>query len=245
VEPLQSLLEAPPPDALEVPLNRTLEGLHGGPLGLRADCVYSNFVSSLDGVVALPGAGVPSGPALSGRSEGDRFLMGLLRACADCVLVGAQTFRDDSGHLWTPDYIYPPCADQFAALRSALGLPAQPRLVVLSASGSLDRSERAFEADPLILEGTRPMGEVLAELRARGWRRVLCEGGPLLIGELVRADLLDEAFITLSPVLAGRDQAWRPGMVGGVELLPERGVWGRLAGVRRQGSHLFLRYDLR
>jgi riboflavin biosynthesis pyrimidine reductase len=171
--------------------------------------------------------------------------MGLLRACADCVLVGAQTFREDSGHLWTPGYIYPPCAEGFAALRSALGLGADPRLVVLSASGSLDRSERAFAGDPLILQGERPIRAVLDELRSRGWRRVLCEGGPLLIGELVREGLLDEAFVTLSPVLAGRDEEWRPGMVGGVELLPERGVWARLAGVRAQGSHLFLRYDLR
>jgi riboflavin biosynthesis pyrimidine reductase len=245
LEALRSLFEAAPPDALEVPLGPGLEPLYGGPLALRADCVYSNFVSSLDGVVALPGAGVSSGPALSGRSEGDRFVMGLLRASADCVLVGAQTFRDDSGHLWTPGYIYPPCAEHFAALRAALGLPSDPRLVVLSESGSLDRSGRAFAADPLILEGKRPLGEVLAELRSRGWRRVLCEGGPVVIGGLVREGLLDEAFITLSPVLAGRDQGWRPGMVGGVELLPERGVWGRLAGVRRQGSHLFLRYDLR
>ena len=245
MEPLQSLFEAAPPDALQVPLSEPLERMYGGPLALRGECVYSNFVSSLDGVVALPGAGVSSGPALSGRSEGDRFLMGLLRACADCVLVGAQTFREDSGHLWTPSYIYPPCADHFAGLRSTLGLAPEPRLVVLSASGSLDRSERAFAADPLILEGARPIAEVLAELRARGWRRVLCEGGPQVIGELVREGLLDEAFITLSPVLAGRDQGWRPGMVGGVELLPERGVWGRLAGVRRQGSHVFLRYDLR
>jgi riboflavin biosynthesis pyrimidine reductase len=245
VEPLQSLLESAPSDALQVPLSGALEGIYGGPLALRADCVYSNFVSSLDGVVALPGSGVSSGPALSGRSEGDRFVMGLLRACADCVLIGAQTFRDDSGHLWTPGYIYPPGADQFAALRSALGLAPEPRLVVLSASDSLDRPQRAFASDPLILEGARPIGEVLAELRSRGWRRVLCEGGPQVIGQLAREALLDEAFLTLSPVLAGRDQGWRPGMVGGVELLPERGVWGRLAGVRRQGSHLFLRYDLR
>ncbi len=245
MEALRSLFEAAPPDALEVPLGPALDQLYGGPLALGGECVYSNFVSSLDGVVALPGAGVSSGPALSGRSEGDRFVMGLLRACADCVLVGAQTFRDDSGHLWTPGYIYPPCAEPFAALRSALGLPPDPKLVVLSESGSLDRAERAFAADPLILEGVRPIAEVLAELRSRGWRRVLCEGGPQVIGQLVREARLDEAFITLSPVLAGRDQAWRPGMVGGVELLPERGVWGRLAGVRRQGSHLFLRYDLR
>jgi len=33
-------------------------------------------------------------------------------------------------------------------------------------------------------------------------------------------------------------------MVSGIQLLPERGAWGRLAQVRRHGDHLFLRYDL-
>ena len=240
MEALQSLFEAPPPDASELPLGQQLRDLYGGALALRPDCVYSNFVSSLDGVVAMKGAS--SGPAISGRSEGDRFLMGLLRACADCVLVGAQTFRDDAGHLWTPGYIYPPAAGEFGALRSALKLPETPQLVVLSQSGDVDRSQ---PARPLVLEGERPLGSVLEELRARGWRRVLCEGGPRVIGELLRQSLLDDMFLTLSPVLAGRDREWRPGMVGGVELLPERGAWGRLASARRQRSHLFLRYDLR
>jgi riboflavin biosynthesis pyrimidine reductase len=240
VEALQSLFEAPPPHALEVPLGARLRELYGGGLALREACVYSNFVSSLDGVVAMKGAS--SGPAISGRSEGDRFLMGLLRACADCVLIGAQTFRDDAGHLWTPGYIYNPGAADFAELRASLQLPEAPQLVVLSQSGDVDRTQ---PAQPLVLEGERSVGSVLEELRARGWRRVLCEGGPRLIGELLRESLLDEMFLTLSPVLAGRDREWRPGMVGGAELLPEHGQWGRLASARLQGSHLFLRYDLR
>ena len=240
MEALQSVFEAPPRDALEVPLGPHLRELYGGGLALRETCVYSNFVSSLDGVVAMKGAS--SGPAISGHSEGDRFLMGLLRACADCVLVGAQTFRDDAGHLWTPGYIYPPAAAGFAELRASLQLPETPQLVVVSQSGEVDRDQ---PAQPLVLEGKRSMGSVLAELRERGWRRVLCEGGPRVIGELLRASLLDEMFLTLSPVLAGRDREWRPGMVGGLELLPEHGRWGRLASAHRQGSHLFLRYDLR
>ncbi len=240
MEALQSLFDTPSAEAVELPLGPGLRELYGGGLALRETCVYSNFVSSLDGVVAMKGAS--SGPAISGHSEGDRFLMGLLRACADCVLIGAQTFRDDAGHLWTPGYIYTPAAADFAELRTALQLPDTPQLVVLSQSGDVDRDQ---PAQPLVLEGQRSVGSVLEELRAHGWRRVLCEGGPRLIGELLRESLLDEMFLTLSPVLAGRDRESRPGMVGGVELLPERGQWGRLASAHRQGSHLFLRYDLR
>jgi len=65
------------------------------------------------------------------------------------------------------------------------------------------------------------------------------------MGELVKKDLLDEIFLTLSPVLAGRGEEKRLGMIAGVELLPERGVWTRLLSARRHGSFLFLRYRLR
>src|SRR5947208_1722370 len=83
----------------------------------------------------------------------------------------------------------PPAAGEFGALRSALKLPETPQLVVLSQSGDVDRSQ---PARPLVLEGERPLGSVLEELRARGWRRVLCEGGPRVIGELLRQSLLDD-----------------------------------------------------
>ena len=246
VEGLQLLFDPPLAGAAELPLTERLRGLYGGSLTMPEELVYSNFVTSLDGVVALPGAGVSSGPTLSGRSEADRFVMGLLRAVADCVLVGAQTLREDAGHLWTPGYIHPASAEDFGRLRAALGLAAEPVLCILTRSGDLDRSQRVFrEQAPLVLEGASEIGDVLAGLRGRGYRRVLCEGGPQVIGQLVGAGLLDEAFITLSPVLAGRDQTPRPGMVGGVELLPERGAWGALAGVRRRDDHLFLRYRLK
>ena len=42
-------------------------------------------------------------------------------------------------------------------------------------------------------------------VRAEGHRRILTEGGPTLIGALVRDRVLDELFLTLSPVLAGRE----------------------------------------
>jgi riboflavin biosynthesis pyrimidine reductase len=65
------------------------------------------------------------------------------------------------------------------------------------------------------------------------------------MGELISRDLLDEAFVTISPVIAGRDGEPRLGMVAGVEFLPNRPVRGRLLSARRQGDFLFLRYDLR
>ena len=194
--------------------------------------------------------------------------MALLRACADAVLLGAGTLRATPGHLWIPGHVYPGLADSFAALRRSLGRAPEPRLAVMTSSGNLDVSHPAIQHGATILTttgGARALAGRLSdrcdvavigdgddvdvaraveELRRRGHRTVLTEGGPHLMGRLLRARLLDEMFLTVSPVLAGRDQERRLGMVEGLELLPTAGVWSRLLSARRHGDHLFLRYGL-
>ncbi|MGH7903725.1 MAG: dihydrofolate reductase family protein [Candidatus Dormibacteraceae bacterium] len=265
MRPLEVLYERPGLPAYDLPPE--LARLYGGSLGFSPPRVYANFVSSLDGVVALDEPGVPSGPAISGRSEADRLVMGLLRACAEVVLVGAGTVRDDSGHLWTPEYIHPAGAAAFAALRESLGLAPRPRLAVLTARGDIDLRERALTEGALILTShaggarLRPLlpaasevvtlpdgprvsiGAALAALRDRGHRVILTEGGPHVLGQLLRERALDELFLTLSPVLAGH-RAGRLGLAEDVELLPGAPNWGTLASLRREGSHIFCRYQL-
>ena len=195
--------------------------------------------------------------------------MGLLRACADAVLLGAGTLRATPGHRWTADHIFPAMAGAFADLRARLGRKPQPRLVVITASGDFDTSHPAVADGVMIittkhgataLEGKLPdsaevltiekngrvdLQQVVQELRGRGFDVLLTEGGPHLTGDLLRADLLDEAFVTISPVIAGRDVETRLGMVAGAELLPGRNLWSRLLTARRKGDFLFLRYGLR
>jgi len=65
------------------------------------------------------------------------------------------------------------------------------------------------------------------------------------MGELIKAGLVDEMFLTLSPVVAGRNKEPRMGIVEGVELMPKAPVWNRLLSARRQGDYLFLRYSIR
>jgi riboflavin biosynthesis pyrimidine reductase len=93
--------------------------------------------------------------------------------------------------------------------------------------------------------GRVDVNRVVGLLRERGYEVILSEGGPHLMADLVANDQLDEAFLTLSPVVAGRDGDERLGMLAGVELLPLRGVWTRLLSARRHGDFLFLRYRLR
>jgi len=76
-----------------------------------------------------------------------------------------------------------------------------------------------------------------------GGKIVLVEGGPNLIGQFFDRGEIDELFLTLSPRLAGRDShSVRNGLVAGRVFLPERAITGRLNGLRKSGSHLFLRY---
>ncbi len=66
-----------------------------------------------------------------------------------------------------------------------------------------------------------------------------------MFGSLVASRLVDELFLTVSPLLAGRaGTEVRLGLVEGVELIPETRVAGHLRSVRGHGSHLFLRYAL-
>jgi riboflavin biosynthesis pyrimidine reductase len=224
-------------------------------------------VSSIDGVVTL-GSSPSAGSVISGRNEADRFLMGLLRACADAVLLGAGTLRATPGHHWTAEHIFPDFASSFADLRARLGRKPRPRLVVVTASGEVPVSHAAIvggatiattaagahalsgrlpdSCDVIEMSATGPvdLALVVAEMRSRGYDVILSEGGPHVLGELIGKGLLDEAFITLSPVVAGRDREIRLGMVAGAEFLPGRGVWSRLLSARRQGEFLFLRYVL-
>jgi riboflavin biosynthesis pyrimidine reductase len=86
-----------------------------------------------------------------------------------------------------------------------------------------------------------PAEAVLDVIRGTGARLALCEGGPHLFGELLRADLIDELFLTVAPQVVGRgEQARRLSFAEGIDL--EGGRWGRLRSIRRAGDDLFLRY---
>ena len=244
-------------------LPAALATTYDGDFGLARPVLYANFVSSVDGVVAIAGD-AESGRVVSGGNEPDRFIMGLLRATADAVLIGAGTFRHAGRALWRPESIYPPAAELFAELRRHLGLPPQPLLVLVTESGNIDPEQPALQ-DCLIvttprgdhhLRGKVPRGArivvldveriggvaLLGCLHANGLHVVLTEGGPSLIGQLLEEGLVDELFLTTSPKLFGRKSGdERKSLVEGVDL---SGRSLNLLSVRRHESHLYLRYAL-
>jgi len=239
----------------EQDLPGALRALYGGAFGLREQVLYTNFVETLDGIVALPSI-EKSNALVADGSEDDKFVMGLLRAAADCILIGAGTMLASPKGLWRPGGVYPKAAEALAEL-------GEPAVAVVSTGASLDPNHPVLQRAVLLttargaeqFAGTLPdvvavndgdwvdLRAAVAVLRARGHRRILSEAGPTVFGSLLADGLVDELFLTLSPVLAGRLGAGsRLGLVEGVELLPQAHLAPRLVSVRRADRHLFLRY---
>jgi riboflavin-specific deaminase-like protein len=174
-----------------------------------------NMVSALDGKATV-----------DGRTEGlstdlDRRLFHQLRTQADAVMVGAGTARTERYGRITK-------SDELRAKRVAEGLAADPLAVIVSARLALPpdlpilnepeqpvliatASEESLPGVSDQVEYAR-VGDDLPKLMAllseeRGLRSVLCEGGPTLNSYLLSAALVDELFLTVSPRLAGGDDA--------------------------------------
>jgi riboflavin biosynthesis pyrimidine reductase len=234
--PLESLLRLRRGKAL--PLPAKLARLYGDlrmPSGTPHPLVFSNFVTTLDGVVSLHVKGHAGGGDISGFSMPDRMVMGLLRALADLVIVGSGTLAEDRKHIWTPEAICPELGPAYKELRQALRKPDCPQNVVVTGSGQVDLHLPVFQSRrvrPLILtttEGARrlarqraagpseiravnragypiPASVILTEVcRARGIERILIEGGPTLLGDFFEQCLVDELFLTVAPQIAGRE----------------------------------------
>ena len=106
--PLKTLFAGNKGEAL--PLSAKLTRLYGSfrvPRAGSRPYIFSNFVTTLDGVVSLRTRGHAAGGDISGFNAQDRMVMGLLRAVADVVIVGSGTLAADSRQIWTPEAICP------------------------------------------------------------------------------------------------------------------------------------------
>ncbi len=252
-----------------------LSALYGGdlfvPLRPERPTVIANFVQTIDGVVAFDSDGVTGGGDVSGFNASDRFVMGLLRALTDVVIVGAGTARATGGSAWTPASVHPAAADAYRSLRLRLGLAAEPTALILTATGNLDPGHPAFRRPdlPVVVAAPAPTAEVLrsrfsrlaphvrveslgpdagsspadaVRLAARlGARVVLTEGGPHLLASFLGARLVDDLFLTVAPQLAGRGRD-DPRLSLVEGASLWPAAWTRLVSARRAESHLFLRY---
>ena len=209
--------------------------------------VRVNFVASADGAVTA--GGVSGG--LSGDADHAVFLA--LRDLCDVVLIGAGTVRVEGYGPARPNA-------QRRARREAAGLAPVPPIAVVSHSLDLDPSAPLFAeaAVPTIVlcPPTSPadrrtdlekVADVIVAATPREWvdalvgrglRRVLCEGGPTVFGQLLGDGCVDELCLTVSPML-GPSRSGRI-VAGGPELTGRM----RLGHLLEADDYLFTRYQV-
>ncbi len=219
---------------------------------VREPWLRANMVSTLDGAAQHDGRSQP----ISGAA--DMRIFGTLRGLADVVVVGAETVRQEG-------YRPARAREGFAALREAAGQGPAPAVAVVSASLELDFTLALFTSPlvpTLLLTGAAAAPDRIAAaekagarvviagegmgvdparavraLGERGLHRLLTEGGPRLLGQLVAAGVLDELCLTFSPMLtAGGAQR----IAGGPTVaVPKR---FELTSLLEEAGFLFSRY---
>ncbi|WP_344281645.1 RibD family protein [Actinomadura napierensis] len=193
---------------------------------------------------------------LSSAADFDR--VDTVRAGCDAILVGAGTVRADDPRL----LIRSPARRE---RRAARGLPPDLTKVTLTWSGDLDPGARFFttgESPKLVyapsgtaaelagrLDGAGEVvdaGEplelatVLADLSARGMRRLMVEGGGAVHTLFLTSGLVDELQLVVAPFFIGDPSAPRFVRPGVFPQSPERPM--RLAEITRIGDLALLRY---
>ncbi|HMF90506.1 MAG TPA: dihydrofolate reductase family protein [Candidatus Angelobacter sp.] len=186
---------------------------------------FANFVQSMDGVASFGGKHATGGDLA--QSEQDQWLMDLLRAHADAIILGLNTLVTETAVLPHINQgrgpVYRIHHAELRALRERLGRERET-VIIVTASAKFDPSAyRLFDGDqvnPLVLTTAAGAGR-LASTKAQvivagresvdlplamqmlgrdlGVEYLLCEGGPTLYGNMARAGLIDEKFVTVAP----------------------------------------------
>ena len=142
-------------------------------------------------------------------SATDRTILGVIRRAADVVVVGAATVRAEG-------YVVPRTASLAIVSRTGridghrLTAAAAGRVVLLVPGSATPSPPDGVE---VVRIGPGPdidPGSALAALADRGWRRVVCEGGPALAAQFAAADLIDQYCITVAPSLTPAERPFLP-----------------------------------
>jgi riboflavin biosynthesis pyrimidine reductase len=213
------------------------------PQGVRV-----NMIFSADGAATFGGR---AGPL---SSETDQELLKILRGFADVVLVGAATARAE-------DYGPVRLSEIQQVQRHREGRTKPPPIAVISRTGELPtRLVSNPDQPPLLVtcaesprhdaggdqrcgvlvagEGSVDVVRAVALLRSHGLSRILCEGGPTLLDELVTADAVDEICVTLAPKLVAHQPV---GLRRPPSPLPMPTML-RLEHALTYGDYMFLKY---
>ncbi len=211
MEPIRTLFATEPAEPSQAVLPDSLRARYGGDLSFPPapdDRPYfiANFVSTLDGVVSFNLPGQSAGAQISGSNEEDRFIMGLLRASADAVVVGSGTLQAAGPQgTWLPESVYPAAKDLYQKYRTeVLRKLENPLVVIVTATGGLDLASAVFHT---------PRTKVLILTSDQGKERLSQSGSEALASVDVKALSMADTRISPSAILTFLRK------VAGVELL--------------------------
>lgn len=195
---------------------------------------------------------------LSNSEDLDR--VDALRAGCDAILVGAGTIRLDNPRLMVR-------SPQRRGGRVARGLPVSPTKVTVTGRGDLDPAARFFTGEGIdkivycatgavdktrerlgslavVVDGGEPVDleRALADLAARGVRRLMIEGGTSIHTQFLTAGLADELHLVVAPFFVG--DAHAPRFVRDGRFPWHAGRRARVAEVRRIADVVLVRYAL-
>jgi riboflavin biosynthesis pyrimidine reductase len=169
------------------------------------------MITSADGAATVEGTSGGLG------NPTDRRVLRAVRGVADTILVGASTVRAERYGVPGPPPGRPDGRPRprLAVVTGTADLPADlplfadaaHRPLVLTTDDApverLDRLASVAEVERLAPRAPIDPGALVTHLGGRGARVVLCEGGPGLLGQLLAADLVDEACLTVAPRFVG------------------------------------------
>jgi riboflavin biosynthesis pyrimidine reductase len=155
--------------------------------------VVGNFVSTVDGAVSYNINGRSGGDEISGFSQTDRFVMGLLRASADAVVMGAGTLGDFSHeHTFVGESAFPEGARALRSYRlDVLKKSATPAIFVVSGRGTADLTRAVFQTQGLrsVVLTTREGKEAMLDRAGRGVQsmcaEIQCLNGPVFAPDVI------------------------------------------------------------
>jgi riboflavin biosynthesis pyrimidine reductase len=190
-----------------------------------------NMIATADGRATIAGR---TGPI---ANRADYELFHALRTRVDAVMVGAETVRVESYGPMEPLAVLVTRSARVPAEVGLLRAPAN-RVLVLTPSPDATLPECAAHVDYL----RAPLAEGVRRLRTEHRvGSVLCEGGPQLLGDLLRAGLVDELHLVIATKLAGGGDPIT--IVSGPELDPPAELV--LLSLHESGGYLFLRYGIK
>jgi riboflavin biosynthesis pyrimidine reductase len=187
-----------------------------------------NMIATADGRATIAGR---TGPI---ANRADYELFHALRTRVDAVMVGAETVRVEGYGAMDPIAVLVTRSVQVPADVGLLKAESN-RVVVLTPSPDAELPPCAAQVGYL----RAPLAEGVRRLRAEhGVSSVLCEGGPQLLGDLLRAGLVDELHLVIAAKLAGGPDPIT--IVTGAALEPPLDLG--LLSLHESGGYLFLRY---